>query len=72
MNQFSRRKFMIASGITAAASVLTNACSKKAEGEKGSTATTTTIAAGDAPEVTTAKLGFIPLTDSAPLDSSEI
>ena len=58
---------MLASGITAAASVLTNACSKKAEGEKGSTETTPTIAAGDAPEVTTAKLGFIPLTDSAPL-----
>ena len=61
---------MLASGITAAASVLTNACSKKAEGEKGSTATTTpatTVAAGDAPEVTTARIGFIPLTDSAPL-----
>ncbi|WP_373547811.1 CmpA/NrtA family ABC transporter substrate-binding protein [Chamaesiphon sp.] len=67
MNQFSRRKFMLASGITAAASVLTNACSKKAEGEKGSTDTTPTIAAADAPEVTTARLGFIPLTDSAPL-----
>ncbi len=58
---------MLASGITAAASVLTNACSKKAEGEKGSTDTTPTIAAADAPEVTTARLGFIPLTDSAPL-----
>jgi nitrate/nitrite transport system substrate-binding protein len=69
MSQFSRRKFMLASGITAAASVLTNACSKKAEGEKGSTTTTpaTTVAAADAPEVTTARLGFIPLTDSAPL-----
>ena len=69
MSQFSRRKFMLASGITAAASVLTNACSKKVEAEKGSTATTsaTNVAAGDAPEVTTAKLGFIPLTDSAPL-----
>jgi nitrate/nitrite transport system substrate-binding protein len=69
MSQFSRRKFMLASGITAATSVLTNACSKKAEGEKGSTATTpaTTVAAADAPEVTTARLGFIPLTDSAPL-----
>ncbi|WP_310411749.1 CmpA/NrtA family ABC transporter substrate-binding protein [Chamaesiphon sp. OTE_8_metabat_110] len=76
MSQFSRRKFMLASGITAAASVLTNACSKKAEGEKGSTTTTTTtssttpattVAAGEAPEVTTARIGFIPLTDSAPL-----
>jgi nitrate/nitrite transport system substrate-binding protein len=67
---------MFASGMTAAASVLTNACSKKAEGENGSTTTTTTtssttpattVAAGDAPEVTTARIGFIPLTDSAPL-----
>ena len=70
MSQFSRRKFMFSAGVTAAATVLTNACSKKVEGE----ATTptdatpaTTIAAGDAPEVTIAKLGFIPLTDSAPL-----
>ncbi len=66
---------MLASGLTAAASVLTNACSKKAEGDaKGDTKTATegttpatTVAAADAPEVTTAKLGFIPLTDSAPL-----
>ncbi len=60
---------MLASGITAAASVLTNACSKKVEAENGSTATTpaANVAAGDAPEVTTAKLGFIPLTDAAPL-----
>jgi nitrate/nitrite transport system substrate-binding protein len=75
MSQFSRRKFMLASGLTAAASVLTNACSKKAEGDtKGDTKTATegttpatTVAVADAPEVTTAKLGFIPLTDSAPL-----
>ena len=68
MSQFSRRKFMLTAGITATASIITNACSSKTEGEKGSTATpATTIAAGDAPEVTTAKLGFIPLTDSAPL-----
>ncbi len=74
MSQFSRRKFMLTAGITATASIFTNACSNKAEGEKGSTTTTTsttttatTVAAGDAPEVTTARLGFIPLTDSAPL-----
>ncbi len=64
MSQFSRRKFMFASGVTAAASILTNACSKSPTAE---TAPATTITAGDAPEVTVAKLGFIPLTDSAPL-----
>ena len=37
MSQFSRRKFMFASGITAAASILTNACSKKVEGEANPT-----------------------------------
>jgi TAT (twin-arginine translocation) pathway signal sequence len=61
MSQFSRRKFMFASGVTAAASVLTNACSKKVEGEtKNPTAETTpavSVAAGDAPEVAIAKLG---------------
>jgi nitrate/nitrite transport system substrate-binding protein len=62
---------MFTAGVTAAASVLTNACSNKVEGEtKSPTAEktpATTVAAGDAPEVTTARLGFIPLTDSAPL-----
>ncbi len=62
---------MFASGITAAASVLTNACSKSSKDATTATTTTTTtattVAAGDAPEVTTARIGFIPLTDSAPL-----
>jgi nitrate/nitrite transport system substrate-binding protein len=70
MSQFSRRKFILTAGATAAASVLTNACSQKGEGEATPTASTapaTNIAAGDAPEVTAVKLGFIALTDSAPL-----
>jgi nitrate/nitrite transport system substrate-binding protein len=69
MSRFSRRKFMFAAGVSAAASVLTNACSQKSSTESSPTASTSpaTVAAGDAPEVTTAKLGFIPLTDSAPL-----
>ncbi len=68
MSQFSRRKFMLTAGVTAAASVLTNACSQKSDSPTAATTTpATAVAAGDAPEVTTAKLGFIPLTDSAPL-----
>jgi nitrate/nitrite transport system substrate-binding protein len=70
MSKFSRRKFILAAGATAAASVLTNACSQKVEGEANpgaSTTPATTVAAGDAPEVTTAKLGYIALTDAAPL-----
>lgn len=61
---------MLAMGATAAASILTNACSNKVEGEANPTASTTpaaSVAAGDAPEVTTAKLGYIALTDAAPL-----
>jgi nitrate/nitrite transport system substrate-binding protein len=68
MSQFSRRKFMLTAGVTAATSVLLNAC--KQEGEPGAPTGSTpqaSMAAEDKPEVTTAKLGFIALTDSAPL-----
>jgi nitrate/nitrite transport system substrate-binding protein len=60
---------MFAAGVSAAASVLTNACSQKSSTESNPTANASpaAVAAGDAPEVTTAKLGFIPLTDAAPL-----
>jgi nitrate/nitrite transport system substrate-binding protein len=60
---------MFAAGVSAAASVLTNACSQKSSTESNPTASNSpvAVAAGDAPEVTTAKLGFIPLTDAAPL-----
>jgi nitrate/nitrite transport system substrate-binding protein len=68
MSRFSRRKFILAAGVTTAASILTNACSQKgSESTTTSKSPATNIAAADAPEVTTAKLGFIPLTDSAPL-----
>jgi nitrate/nitrite transport system substrate-binding protein len=64
MSHFSRRKFMLTAGVTAATSAFLNAC-KKIEDKPSSPATT--VASADAPEVTTAKLGFIALTDSAPL-----
>jgi nitrate/nitrite transport system substrate-binding protein len=64
MSQFSRRKFMLTAGVTAATSAFLNACTKS--GDKPSSPATT-VASADAPEVTTAKLGFIALTDSAPL-----
>ncbi len=69
MNRFSRRKFVLATGVSAAASILTNACSQKSSTEANPTASNSpaAVAAGDAPEVTTARLGFIPLTDAAPL-----
>jgi nitrate/nitrite transport system substrate-binding protein len=64
MSQFSRRKFMLTAGVTAATSAFLNACTKS---EQKPTSSTTAVASADAPEVTTAKLGFIALTDSAPL-----
>ncbi|MCY7392528.1 MAG: ABC transporter substrate-binding protein, partial [Leptolyngbyaceae cyanobacterium CAN_BIN12] len=70
MTNLSRRKFIITAGATAAGTLLVHGCSS-------STTTTTSaspsaspavnVAAGDTPEVTTATLGFIALTDSAPL-----
>ncbi|PSF38781.1 bicarbonate-binding protein [Aphanothece hegewaldii CCALA 016] len=74
MSKLSRRKFIITAGATAAGTVILHGCSSGGN----QTATTTTspspatspapvAASGDAPEVTSAKLGFIALTDSAPL-----
>ncbi|TVQ23771.1 MAG: nitrate ABC transporter substrate-binding protein [Leptolyngbya sp. DLM2.Bin15] len=66
MARLSRRNFILTAGATAAGTFLLNACSS------GSDSATSTVEAididpADAPEVTTAKLGFIALTDSAPL-----
>jgi nitrate/nitrite transport system substrate-binding protein len=71
MSNLSRRKFLITAGATAATTALVHGCSS---GSNTSTSTSSpspgaspAAAGGDAPEVTTAKLGFIALTDSAPL-----
>lgn len=72
MSNLSRRKFLITAGATAAGSMIIHGCSS------GTTASNTTtsaspaasavnVSAADTPEVTTASLGFIALTDSAPL-----
>jgi nitrate/nitrite transport system substrate-binding protein len=69
MTQFSRRKFIITAGAATAASLLAHGCSSGSTTSqvdaKGTPAAN--INPADAPEVTTAKLGFIALTDSAPL-----
>jgi nitrate/nitrite transport system substrate-binding protein len=70
MARFSRRKFILTTGATAATALFVNGCksSKSAKNESTSAAIpAVNISAADAPEVTTAKLGFIALTDSAPL-----
>jgi nitrate/nitrite transport system substrate-binding protein len=73
MSKLSRRKFILTAGATAAGTLIVHGCSSS------TTNTTTTPspaaspspaaggATGAAPEVTTAKLGFIALTDAAPL-----
>jgi nitrate/nitrite transport system substrate-binding protein len=69
MSNLSRRKFLITAGATTATAVLINACggSKTSEPSASSPSTAASPGAADAPEVTTAKLGFIALTDCAPL-----
>ena len=73
MSNVSRRKFIITAGATAAGSLILNSCtsSKSKSSSESSTSTSASpavnVSAADAPEVTTATLGFIALTDSAPL-----
>ncbi|MCY7366893.1 MAG: ABC transporter substrate-binding protein [Chamaesiphon sp.] len=72
MGQFSRRKFILTTGAAAAGSVLLNACGKSGNSDTPTTpgaspSPAANMAPGDAPEVTKAKLGYIALTDSAPL-----
>ncbi len=75
MSKISRRNFLFTAGATTAATFMINGCSSSTN--PSSTASSSTaanskaapspVAAADTPEVTTAKLGFIALTDSAPL-----
>ncbi len=73
MSNLSRRKFLITAGATTATAILVNACgqsnpSSTSSGSPSSGASpAASPASGSAPEVTTAKLGFIALTDCAPL-----
>lgn len=72
MSNLSRRKFLLTAGATAAGTVLVNGCStglnKTASSSSSqSAAPAVNVSAADAPETATAKLGFIALTDSAPL-----
>jgi nitrate/nitrite transport system substrate-binding protein len=63
MANFSRRRFLITTAATAAATLISHACSNSQQ--SGDVAQPTTVA--ETPEVTGAKLGFIALTDAAPL-----
>ncbi len=71
MANLSRRKFIITAGISAAGTLLAHGCSSPRNNANTNNSNQTTPTANvnpaDAPEITTAKLGFIALTDSAPL-----
>lgn len=75
MSRFSRRKFIVTAGATTLGSLIVNACgttnppaaTTTPSGETPASTPAVNVSAADTPEVTTAKLGFIALTDSAPL-----
>lgn len=71
MSNLSRRKFLLTAGATAAGTLLVNGCSSSktasTSGAAPSAAPAASVTAADAPETTQATLGFIALTDSAPL-----
>lgn len=70
MTHLSRRKFIITAGAAAAGTLIINGCGSGSDTSTtggSSPAMTPAVGTADTPEVTTAKLGFIALTDSAPL-----
>jgi nitrate/nitrite transport system substrate-binding protein len=67
MSNLSRRKFLITAGATTATALLVHGCGGSSTTSSSSPTASTATAGGDTPEVTGAKLGFIALTDCAPL-----
>ncbi|MGF1516740.1 MAG: CmpA/NrtA family ABC transporter substrate-binding protein [Nodosilinea sp.] len=67
MTRVNRRRFLMTAGTAAAGTVLLHACSQGGTDQASETPTDVAIDPADAPETTTARLGFIALTDSAPL-----
>ena len=70
MSKISRRQFIVTAGAATAGSLLVHGCNSGSSSktqQAGMLAPAANVGATDGPEVTTAKLGFIPLTDCAPL-----
>jgi len=70
MSKFSRRHFLFTAGMSAAVTTLANGCTEQTSQQSPTTTApnpTPATPVADTPEVTTAKLGFIALTDAAPL-----
>lgn len=69
MSNLSRRKFIVTAGATALGTAILHGCTSpnNTANNTANSPATTASPSGDGPEVTAAKLGFIALTDSAPL-----
>jgi bicarbonate transport system substrate-binding protein len=72
MSNLSRRRFLVTVGVSASAVLLKGCLGNPPEPGGGNTATTTTttptaLTPETTPETTTAKLGFIPIFEAAPL-----
>jgi nitrate/nitrite transport system substrate-binding protein len=73
MANFSRRKFVLTLGATAAGTLLAHGCSSNSSSSSPSSSPASSsvpaVSSGtaDTPETDKVKLGFIPLTDSAPM-----
>jgi nitrate/nitrite transport system substrate-binding protein len=72
MSKLSRRKFIITAGATTAVTFLVNGCSTGGNSSSGSSPESASpaaspVASTETPEVKGVKLGFIALTDAAPL-----
>lgn len=72
-SQFTRRKFLTTAGASAAAAVFLKGCTGNPPSSTPTAQTSPTAApavnmgTGETPEVTTVKLGFLPIFESAPL-----
>lgn len=73
LSAFSRRKFLLTAGASAAASIVLKGCMGNPPDTTTSTQASPVVEAGSGvqtgsePEVTTAKLGYIPIVEAAPL-----
>lgn len=72
MSNYSRRKFLVTAGVSAASSLLLKGClgnppSATVATTSAATAAPGPVAAGEAPETTKVKLGYIPIVEAAPL-----
>ncbi len=70
-SRITRRRFMVTAGVSAASSVFLKGCLGTPPSATTQSATPVSnaapVAAGEAPEVTTVKLGYLPIVESSPL-----